>query len=166
MKAFRSILAMSVAVLALPAFAADRVNPPPALTTDPFMIIYRASGVIDNGAAANLGVATSFHCTNFGPTTDNLKIVIRGYNGVVVANPTYTLVSFQTFTASTHSTVAYVQDGTLAAGSTINQGSVVIAATSPYITCTAVVVDASTAVPIGTPLHLVRFVSYPGAEGE
>ena len=37
-----------------------------AAADDPLQLIYRVSGVFDSGDVTNVGMATTFFCTNFG----------------------------------------------------------------------------------------------------
>jgi hypothetical protein len=153
MKLLCSLLTAAAFACVLPAQAAQ---------TDPEIIIYRASGVIDTGSAANVGVATVFQCTNISIVTENLRFVIRNFNSVIAANQLFTVPSFQTLTASTHSTALYANQ-TISPGSSIN-GTVAIAATTSNIFCTARTVDASAGIPSGIILPMVRFNPIAGSE--
>ena len=126
--------------------------------------IYVASGVTDNNAAAQLGVATSIHCTNWTAATQQLRFLIRNFDGGIKSNTTQPLVSLGTFTASTHYTAAYVENAHLSPFQGISQGSLRIFATAAQITCTAQVIDASSITPLGVPLHLVRHNAWPGSQ--
>jgi hypothetical protein len=123
-----------------------------------------ASGVYDNGGPVAAGVATAIICTNFTGATQSIRFLVRNWNATVVASSTFQVQSLRTFTATTHSVAAFFQDTTLSPGASIAQGSLRIFATSGQVTCTAVVIDASTAVPIGIPLHLVRHNPWPGTQ--
>jgi hypothetical protein len=152
MKCLRWIIAALGLVVALPAHA---------LTTDPVNVIYRVSGVIDNGASAGNGVATVFHCTNISANTEALVFVTRNFNGVIASNVTVTVPSFQTLTISTHVTTLF-SNGSLATGSV--QGTTGIGATSPNVFCTTIIVDASASVPSGISLPMVRYNPMPGTQ--
>jgi hypothetical protein len=153
MKFLCSLVAVTALACMLPAQAA---------TTDPEIIIYRASGVIDTGSASGAGVATVFQCTNVSTVSENLRFVIRNFNSIIVANQVFTVPSFFSQTASTHFTNLYV-NATLAPGTSIN-GTVAIAATTPNMFCTARTVDASASVPSGIILPMVRFNPMAGSE--
>src|SRR5688572_26541600 len=101
-------------------------QPVEAATTDPMRNIYRVSGVRDNGGGVNSGVATSFHCTNFGPVTEKIKFIVRDKHGSVVGGRTVNVDSNETFTASTHHTLVFVEDAVFVSLLVINQGSAVI----------------------------------------
>jgi hypothetical protein len=58
MKAIHSMIAIA-------GIAIGMTTPASASTQDPEILIYRFPGVRDNGGAAQTGVATVFHCTNF-----------------------------------------------------------------------------------------------------
>src|SRR5262249_4662984 len=83
------------------------VQPAQAATTDPEIIIYRASGVIDTGSAASTGTATVIHCTNVSTATENVRFVVRNFNSVIATNQMSPVPSFQTLTVSTHFTNLY-----------------------------------------------------------
>jgi hypothetical protein len=134
-----------------------------SLTTDPQVQVYRFSGVRDNGGAASVGVATSFHCTNFSGATETLRIQIRAFNGTVIKDSTLNIPHNNNRTISTHFTNAYFEDLSLETG-TIDQGSARIWATSTMIVCTASTIDAAAIVPYGVDLHGIRFNPIPGTE--
>jgi hypothetical protein len=137
--------------------------PAAAATTDPEVIIYRFPGVFDNGGANDLGVATSFHCTNFSGVTENIRFVTRGFDGTLLSNVVRVINHLTTTTVSTHGTVAYNEPQTLGTGF-VAQGTTAIAATSINIICTAMTIDASTTVPIGVALRGIRFSPVPGSQ--
>ena len=125
--------------------------------------IYVTSGVRDNGAGTNAGVATTVHCTNWTAATQQIRFLVRNAVGALAANVTSQTPSLWTRTASTHLTAAFGEELVLATGP-VGQGSLRIFATAPQITCTAVVIDASTLEPVGTNLHLVRHNPWPNAQ--
>ena len=128
------------------------------------LILYRFPGVRDNTGATNTGVATSFHCTNFSGVTETIRFVLRDQDSTVMANATFDLPHLQTVTASTHGTAAFLEDLFLSPGFSIGQGTMAIAATTTSIICTAMIVDASTASPVGVSLRGVRFNPAPGSQ--
>ena len=97
MIALRWIIAVAAIALALPAHGA---------VGDAEQILYRVSGVRDNGGADNTGVATSFHCTNFSGVFETIRFVIRGANATVLANTALGLNHLETGTMSTHPTLS------------------------------------------------------------
>lgn len=125
----------------------------PALT-----VIYKAAGVRDSGSAANAGTATTTHCTNATAVSQQIKYVVRNFNGAVVANAAFTVAALTTRTVSTHGTVLTEDLPFLSPGVAINQGVITIFATAASVICTVQVLDAASGVSIGD-LHLVRFNS-------
>ena len=161
MSKLKSIVAAAAIVLALPVIAGASLrigNQAESLDSRAFpnlTQIYVASGVRDNGGASETGVATVIHCTNFTAAQQQLRILIRNWNNVVVTNNALAIPSLNTVTLATHNTNAFSSIN-LTNATTISQGSLRIFATAPQITCTAMVIDASTVAPIGTNLHVVR----------
>jgi len=144
-----------------------RVNPDPGTENQPaanqtapsnipfgeLRTIYVASGVTDNGGAADTGHATSFVCSNVSGVTAKLRYLVLGFNGSIEADVTIDLPHAQTHTASTHSTVGFREDADLLTGS-INQGVVNIESDQSAVFCSAMLLNASAATPAGIPLHL------------
>ena len=162
------IAALLVGSLASVGQAADRATQPKAPGFPPafpgLTLIYAASGVRDSGSAINTGVATSSHCTNWAASTQQVRYVVRNFDSTIVVNTTVNILAKRTHTASTHGTVAFNEDAFLSTGTLIEQGSVVISATSPNVTCSVSVIDASTAAPVGIDLHLVRSNPLPATQ--
>jgi len=156
MKAIHSMIAALGLALVLSA-------PADAALNDPEVIIYRFPGVRDDGSAANVGVATVFHCTNFSGVTESVRFVTRTPLGALVINANFAINHLQTMTTSTHSTAAY-GGGSLSPGTALTSGTMAIAATSMNIVCTAMTIDASAAVPTGVALHGIRFSPVPGSQ--
>lgn len=111
----------------------------------------------DSGGAINTGTATSFHCTNFNTVSENVQIIVRNFDGAITSNNTFVVLSARTHTASTHGTVAFNEDAFLSTGTLIEQGQALIFATSQFVFCSAMIVDAAAASAVGVSLHLVRF---------
>src|SRR5262245_7251000 len=127
------------------------------------IILYRFPGVRDNGGAPNMGVATSFHCTNFSGATEIIRIVIRQFSGALVVNTAFDIAHLETVTASTHQNNLYSVSAVLGTGA-INQGTAAIAATSTNISCTAMTADAASFSPVGISLRGIRFNPIPGSQ--
>src|SRR5262245_14756797 len=73
-------------------------------------LLYIYSGVTDNGAAANVGVATSFHCSNFSGADQSVQVVVFANTGTLLANVTRVISNSGTGgtqTFSTHQTVVF-----------------------------------------------------------
>jgi len=151
MKILRCMIAVAALAATLPAQAA---------IGDPEVIIYRVSGVLDDGVAN--GAATSFHCTNFSGVNETVRIVVRDGNGTLLKNVPLTIAHLRTTTASTKDTVIYF-DVDMATGS-IQQGTAAIAATSVNVTCTAMQVLPQGVFPQGIALHMTRFNPIPGTQ--
>src|SRR5262245_49788953 len=162
----RWIMAAAGIAFVLPAYAGQKENPAPrapAAVGGPETVIYRVSGVRDNGDPDGTGVATSFHCTNLSTVDETLRIVVRDDDSTIVANDAFTLTPFRTWTASTHFTNVYAEDASLATGN-VNQGMGSIAATTLNMVCSVVTVNAASANISGVSLHLVRLSPIPGSQ--
>ena len=155
MIALRWIIAVAATALVMPAHAA---------TSDPETIIYRVTGVVDNGGASGTGFATVFNCTNLSPVVESIRFVVRNFNSVIAANAAFSVGSLQTVSVSTHFTVLFA-GFTLSPGTSL-KGTTVMAATSTNIFCSAMIVDAgaATASAIAATLPMVRFSPMAGTE--
>jgi hypothetical protein len=165
-----ALLAASFAVL--PAQAGDRPHAEgqlptiadgarafPALTT-----IYRFSGVRNTIDAQETGTATVFLCSNYSATTQQVRIVVRADGATVVGDRTFEVPARDTTTASTKFTVAFFDDKVLLPIPVdVNQGNASIQATNANVHCTAMIVGAAAATPIGIALSPVRFLPAPGS---
>jgi hypothetical protein len=157
MKSIRSMIAALALAFALPA-AVD------AAQTDPEVIIYRFPGVADDGDS-NSGIATVFNCTNFSGTTETVRFATRSTSGTLIGNVTVSIQHLATKTASTHNTLAFTFDDTpVLQIAMLGQGTTAIAATSINIICTAMIVDAANAKPVGGALRGIRFNPIPGTQ--
>ena len=156
MKSIRSMIAALALAFVLPA-AAD------AATTDPEVIIYRFPGVVDDGDS-NAGIATIFNCTNFSGTTETVRFATRSTSGTLIGNVTVSIQHLATKTASTHNTLAFTDDTLVLQIAMLGQGTTAIAATSSNIICTAMIVDAANAKPVGVALRGIRFNPIPGTQ--
>jgi hypothetical protein len=156
MKSIRSMIAALALAIVLPAA-------PEAATTDPEVIIYRFPGVVDDGDS-NSGIATVFNCTNFSGTTETVRFATRSTSGTLIGNVTVSIQHLATKTASTHNTLAFTDDTLVLQIAMLGQGTTAIAATSSNIICTAMIVDAANAKPVGIALRGVRFNPAPGSQ--
>jgi len=129
---------------------------------DAEVILYRFTGVHDNGGASGTGVATTFHCTNFSGTGESIRIVVRDSVAGVVANTAITASHLQTKTFTTH--VVFLYGGSPLNTGAVMQGTAAIAATSTSVVCTAMTIDAASTSPVGIALHGVRFNPIPGSQ--
>jgi hypothetical protein len=158
MKLASSIFVLTTLAAILPAQAQS------GAVTDPLKIIYKASGLLDNGGASAAGVATSMHCTNFGNVDERVRFLVRQSNGAATSQTT-TVGAGQTVTASTHNTNIFGENITLTTGTSIRQGALAISSSSTTnVFCSAMIVDANSQVPVGIALHLVRFNPAPGTQ--
>jgi hypothetical protein len=137
-----SLLAVGLCFSAISARAAD-------------VFYYFVSGVADDGGGNNVGMATSFPCTNLDRATQTISFVVHASDGAVVGRGSAAVAPKQTITASTHRTLLFVDDVILATGGVL-QGYATISATSPNLVCSAMIFDASLTVPNGIALHLQR----------
>ena len=133
----------------------------PSAATDPLKVIYRVSGIYDNGAISYTGIATVIHCTNYSKVVESLKIKILSNNGSTVLDNLYNISAKSTASFSTHRVSIYL-DGAMDTGN-VSQGSATISSSTTNIHCTAITVDAAASVPSGFPLHMVRFNPQPGS---
>ena len=74
------------------------------------------------------------------------------------------VASARTLTKSTHGTALTEDLPFLTPGTAINQGVVFIFATSPFVFCSVMVLDASTAGTQGVALHIVGFGAVSGTQ--
>jgi len=163
------IVTVAAIAFALPVHAQDRAPQgadatPPAAVGGPLGLIYVVPGVTDSGSADNAGVATTFHCTNTNTVSEQIQIVVRNFDGSVAGNDVSTVASARTLTKSTHGTALTEDLPFLTPGTAINQGVAFIFATSPFVFCSAMVLDASVAGSQGVSLHMVRFGSLSGTQ--
>jgi len=145
----------------LAAFAAAVLTAtlPAQATTFSLRTIYVASGVTDDGAIINNGIATSVHCTNLSGKTATVRVAVYDPTGTLVGSNAASVANLGTRTISTHSVVYFseLDSGTGA----INQGVLNVSSTESGVFCTAMIVGA--AAPIsGVDLHMVRFNPHPG----
>jgi hypothetical protein len=124
--------------------------------------IYIASGVRDTSEPPNIGVATSFLCTNVSGVPARVRYLVLGFSGNIVGNAQFSLTHGQTHTASTHDTVGFREDALLSPGHHIEGGVVNIESDQSGVFCSAMIVDATTTAPIGIPLHMTRVNADPG----
>jgi hypothetical protein len=153
MKSIHSMITVVLLASTLPAQAAQ---------TDPELLIYRASGVIDDGSGSFAGVATAFHCTPVSGVTENIRFVVRNVSGGIVANTLFAAPHLQTLIVSTHLTEVY-GFATISPGIAF-QGTVAIAATSSNVLCTGKTINAQPSVPSGFILPMVSFNPMPGTQ--
>jgi hypothetical protein len=167
MKIAAWIIAVAAIAAVLPAHAQDRANQNlPSFggqaSGGPMSLLYVVSGVRDNGGPDNTGAAASFHCSNASTVSESLQFVVRNFDATVISTNTFTVSSGHTFSASTHNTFAFNEDAELSQGVNIQQGLVFIFASTQFMFCTAMDVDAAAAVPSGISLHMVRFSPVAG----
>ena len=137
-----------------------------AATSDPDVTIYRFSGVRDTGSAPLTALATVFHCTNFSGETQNIRLVTRRTDGILLSNLIFGLDHLATLTVTTHSSSAHVQDAPRLTGA-VSQVMTAIAATSTNIICKAMTIDAATATrgPAGNLLNkTIIQISHPATK--
>ena len=117
--------------------------------SDPLRVIYRVSGVLDNGDAATTRAARRRFSAPISATWQKESGSVYALRTTAHPPTTHsTSAAGETRTLWTHNTLAYDEDGTLAPGVGFRQGSAVISATTTNVHCSAVQVDASAATPI------------------
>jgi hypothetical protein len=143
-------------VLLLAAAMIAAIGPLHAATTDPLKVIYRISGLLDNGSTGKTGVATAVVCTNFGNAREKMRFVVRNETGAVKAELFF--IDFDpriSATVVTHPTALFTNVDVLNTGA-MSPGSMTIQSTSLLVHCSAMIVDAAATVPQGIELHMVR----------
>jgi hypothetical protein len=149
------------AALALSLASTPFALPAQAAVGDPLQVLYIIPGVRDDGGAAGTGTATAVHCTSFSSVTEKLQFAVLAYNGATLSNMSVNVVASGTRTAVTHDTNLYNEDLYLNTGN-VDQGVVVVFATSQNVVCSAMTMAASaTTTPLGFQLHGVRFNEWP-----
>ena len=118
--------------------------------------IYRVAGVADSGDGPNDGFATVVHCTNFAASNKQVQFIVRDFQGNGMARSTHAVSAHATFTAATHISFVFVEDAVLTRDTPINQGSMIIKATTRKVHCSAMIIDAGASVPNGIALSLTR----------
>ena len=151
-------------IVATVALASLAPTPTPAASGGTANLIYRYSGVFDDGSAAGTGTYTALHCTNFSPVSEDLVIAVRQWTGALLYAQTFTLGSFRTYSVITHAgATAFGVDQTLNLG-TIDEGMFSIASTTTLITCTAMIANGPAATIQGIELHAHRYNPEPGSD--
>jgi len=155
--AFGLVATGAFAVAASGAMAGNAPTAFPASTT-----IYIVAGVVDDGSAANTGVASTVTCTNVSGVNVNIRVAAFNSSGTKKGDATISNVpnaGVRTF--STHNTLLWAEDNLLATG-TIQQGVFNVESTNAAVFCTASVESAGNASPFGWDLHVVRVNKDPG----
>ena len=158
MKAVQWMAALAAVSLSLP-------GPAWAGANDPEVIIYRFTGVRDDGGGMGIGLITVFDCTNFSGTSESLRFVTRDGNTVLKSNvPVPGVTHLQTVAVVTHDPANFFSQVNLNTG-LVKQGTTAIAATSTSIICGARLFDATGSNPSGGyPLRGIRFNPIPGSQ--
>ena len=153
-------------IVATVALASLTPTPAPAASGGPVSLVYRISGLRDDGSAAFAGVASAVTCTLYSGVNEDLVVAVRNFLGNLVTAQTYSnLVPFRTFTVVTHSQSTFASDAVLpSAGTIIDQGTFAIASTTTAISCTAEILNAATLYPLGWDLHGTRYNPDPGSQ--
>jgi hypothetical protein len=142
---------LSAATLAVPSTAAAVTFP--SLTT-----IYLGTGIRDNAADGDAGIATVFNCTNVSGVSVDVRFLILAFNGAIVASHLQRISHGDTDTVSTDNTAVFSDGSVLNTGS-VNQGAVNIESTESAVFCTATMVDDARGL---TEIPLVRVNPHPG----
>ncbi len=144
----------SLAVLLL---ATCTIFPAAAETRALGMIVYRVAGVVNSGSLDDQFGATVVPCTNISDNGINMQVILRNKLGIVMEIVNYQIASNATVTFSTKRTTAYQDDIRPVVIHELEQGSMIIRASSRKVICSATQVDASSDFPSGAALHMVRF---------
>jgi hypothetical protein len=159
---FRSSILKACALLGFIA-AAPLAGAIPAHAQTPNTLLYLYSGLRDNGGASQTGVASTVHCSNFSGVTVAVQFLVFNFDGTVKANVTFSIPNSATRTASTHATILYTEDQVLNTG-IVNQGFALVVGSSPFIVCTAEIVDAAAPNPVGIARHGLRYNPIAGTQ--
>ena len=142
------------------ALAATLAQPAAAVTFPTLTTIYVGSGVTDNGGGENMGIATTFICTNVSGVTTTIRFLVLSSSGASLGFSTFPSVPHGgTVTLATHATSTF-NESQLPTGP-VAQGAVNIESLQSGVFCTAFIVDGADAVDMA-PLHLVRVNPHPG----
>ena len=157
MKTIQSIISVAAIAVGLSAPASAGLN-------DPEIIVYRFTGVRDDGGAQGVGIAAAFECTNFSGANENLRFVTRDAFAVLKSNVVQFIGHLGTVTMTTHNVNGITVTAGLGTGA-VGMGSTAVAATSPNVLCGARTIDATGNNPFNSiPLPKIRFNSAPGSE--
>ena len=149
--------------LAAVAFVAALVQPASAITFSQLTTIYVITGVKDSGSAANQGHATAFQCSNVSGVSATIRFLILSDSGVVLASKTDNNVPHGfTIERSTHLTSSYNNETQLLEGR-LSAGVANIESTQSDVFCTAAIIDAAAANPVGVNPHIIRVNPHPGS---
>ena len=159
-------IALSLALFACTstaAYAADKIegrrsdDPSSVAPDDPLFLIYVIPGVRDDGAIGNQGSATAIFCSNVSGSPQAIRVSVWHWGGTMVGTVTRPVNPATTWTFSTHPTAAFADDALInPANTVVDQGMAAVYATHKNIFCSAMTVDASSDVPSGVALHMVR----------
>ncbi len=149
--------------LALLLLATCAISPAVAETRAIGIIVYRVAGVVNSGSSDDQFGATVVPCTNISGSKINMQVILRNKLGTVMETVNYQIASNATVTFSTKRTIAYQDDIRPVVIHELEQGSMIIRATSRKVICSATQVDASSDFPSGAALHMVRFNPIKGA---
>ena len=134
-------------------------QPATAITFPSLTTIYVGTGVRDDGAGSNLGIATTFNCSNVSGVTAQVRFLVLGIDGAIGGNLTLTILHGGMRTVSTHNEVTF--SATNLATGVVDQGTVNIESTQSGVFCNAMITDAAVG-GHGFTLPLVRVNPHPG----
>ena len=141
------------------ALAAALAQPASAITFPSLTTIYVGAGVKDDGSATNLGLASTFICSNVSGAPATIRYLVLNGGGAVAGQLSFLVQHGATNTVSTHNTSTFSENN-LGTGA-VEQGAVNIESTESGVFCTAFIVDAADPGELGQ-LHLVRVNPHPG----
>ena len=142
-------------------FAAVALAPPASAITFPSLTtIYIGSGVRDDGGGNDIGVATTFNCSNVSGVSAQVRFLVLAVNGTIEASETLTIPHGATRTTSTHAEATFASDSFLNTG-IVAQGVVNIESTQSGVFCNAMITNAAVA-GNGITMPLVRVNPHPG----
>jgi hypothetical protein len=124
-------------------------------------VIYRVSGVTDDGSNIFEGVATAIHCTNFSGEVVRLNITFFKGDGTKHSSHVGDMAPGTTTAKATHGIVLF--NAGVSPNGIVKQGSALVAASSRRVHCSAMIMDAASVKPDGVALNMVRYNPAPGS---
>ena len=145
------------------ALAAALAQPASAITFSALTTIHVGTGVQDSGTGPNTAIATVFQCSNVSGRAAVLRFLVLEKDSTFIGSDTVNVPHGGSTRVGTRPTTVFVEDEAIVSpGTPIIRGTINIESTESGVFCTAMIVDAAAATPIGIDLHLVRVNPHPG----
>jgi len=145
------------------ALAAALAQPASATTFPSLTTIYVIAGVKNTNDATGVGTATAIQCSNVSGVSTDIRFLVLNNSGQVLASFTrFGVAHDATIEHSTHNTNAYTAEGVdLIPGIALSSGVLNIESLESAVFCTAAVIDAAAAAPVGITPHIIRVNPHP-----